>query len=142
MPTASSFGELHAMLLQAMAAAMQQAHSTIESDLREAVESFYAGGTPVMYQRTHALGDTPEVTGISGGGAELSFEAKLNQDGGYSTGSSPSMAQVLDLANYGIPFPTRGGGVAHPVVGAGGFWERAESKMQSDLDSAMASQFG
>ena len=99
------------------------------------MQSFYAGGHPVLYQRTGQLGNTPIATAVSGGGDTLSFKAYLNKGGGYSTGKSPSMSAVLELANYGS-YPG-----LKPTVGAGGFWERALTYIESDLNSSFSAYF-
>ena len=140
MPVASSMEELHQMLLKEMKKAIQVVQKKVEADMYEETGLFYAGGDPDRYKRTGALGDTPRTTACSNSGDSVSFEAYLDQSHGYSTGSNPSMGQVLDLANYGIPFETPNG-VARPTVGSPGFWERAEKKMGETLDDTMGQFF-
>ena len=47
------------------------------------------------------------------------------------------MDKVLDLANYGIPWAS----YVNPTVGKKGFWERAEKKIEKDLEDTMGKFF-
>ena len=94
-----------------------------------------------MYVRTGALGNTPKVTALSKTGKSVSFDIYLDDSGGYTTGDNPSMAQVLQLADRGIPWITESGATAKATVGRGGFWERSEKSFQKTLDSVIASFF-
>lgn len=123
-------------------AAMNLAASDALGDMYEETEGFYSGSSPSMYVRTGALGDTPEVSGVSSSGTSASFTARLNQDSGYTTGDSPSMSQVLALANSGAAWTTASGAPARDTVGRKGFWERAEKKIEKDFHKRLAQFFG
>lgn len=136
--TVHSIAELEAEIKKCMRKAMEEAAKETKEDLEAGTEYFYSGGYPSMYQRTGALGDTPDVSPVSGDGITLSFVAQLKQDHGYSTGDRPSMAQVLELANYGTPWmitnPMTGDEYpAKPTVGNQGFWEKSLEEAKRDI---------
>ena len=142
MATARNMKQLNQMLMKSLKKAMEEANEKILEDMYEETGNFYAGGDPVQYQRTGALGDTPRTTAVSSStsatGGSASFNAYLDQTGGYTTGRRPSMKTVLEHANTG-------GDMTNPpmraVVGNSGFWERAEDKMKQKLDEAISHHF-
>ena len=141
MPSARNSAELRKMLEQAAQKAMRVVQKKVEADMYEETGDFYTGGEPKMYQRTGALGDTQRTTAIGKTGDGFEFKAYLDQSHQYTTGDDPSMAQVLDLANYGIPWTTKGGRPAKATVGKKGFWERAEERMEKTLNDTMGQVF-
>lgn len=138
---ASNMSQLEKMLMSQMKKAMKVASAKMEADVMEETYGFYAGSSPKMYERTGALGDTPMVTGLTYGNETVSFDVCLDDSGAYSTGDNPSMKQVLQLADRGMPWITASGAKAREVVGKGGFWERSEKKFQKSLDGIMESFF-
>lgn len=138
---AKDMKELENMLLKEMRKAMKSASKEILTDMKEETKGFYTQGNPKMYERTGALGETPETSDLVSVGNTVSFKAYLNTASQYTTGDNPNMQQVLQLANYGNPWVTSSGRLARDTLGKKGFWERAESKMQSDLDKAMSKHF-
>lgn len=139
--TATNMRQLEQMLLKEMRKAMTVASDKMLADMYDETEKFYTKGKPKEYQRTGALGDTPRTTALTTFGNEVSFDAYLDTSYNYTTGSNPSMTEVLDLANYGIPFITKNGYPAKSTLGKKGFWERAETKMQKTLDRTMKKYF-
>lgn len=139
--TANNMKQLEQMLLKESKKAMEVASKKILADMYDETGKFYTSGKPKMYERTGALGDTPKTTAISTVGNEVSFNAYLDTFGGYTTGDNPSMTQVLNLANYGKAWITKGGRPARDVLGKRGFWERAENKMEEELDRTMKQFF-
>lgn len=140
--TANSMEELRAIMLKEADKAMRVASEKALADMYDETGKFYTGRKPKKYKRTGALGDTPRTTAnkkviTSRNTAEVSFEAYLDQKHDYTTGDKPSMEQVLDLANYGKPWTTKGGADAKPTVGKKGFWERAEKKMEKHFNQTM-----
>ena len=121
--------------------AVSVAQKKMLADMYDETEGFYTGGEPKMYQRTGALGDTPDVTAIDTSGDTVSFEAYLDTKHKYTSGSNPNMQQVLELANDGKPFRTKNGKLARPTVGKKGFWERANEKMENTFYDTMADFF-
>lgn len=138
---ANNMRELEQMLLKEMRKAMVVTSDKVLADMYDETEKFYTKGKPKMYKRTGALGDTPKTTALSAVGNEVSFDAYLDTSGGYTSGSKPSMTQVLNLANYGTPFTTKNGYPSKPTLGQKGFWERAEKKMQDTLDKTLKQYF-
>ena len=139
--TATNMKQLEQMLLKETRKAMVVASDKILADMYDETGKFYTSGKPKMYLRTGALGDTPKTTAISSSGHTVSFDAYLDTSSGYTSGSNPSMMQVLGLANYGTSFTTKNGYPAKPTLGKKGFWERAEKKMQKTLDRTMKQFF-
>ena len=137
---ASNMTQLNNMLMRELRKAMDIASNEILADMYEETGKFYTQGNP-KYERTGALGDTPETTplasSVSANGGQVSFDARLNTSHQYTTGSKPNMEEVLLLANSGIPFTTKNGYPAKPTVGKKGFWEASEKKMQKTLDDTL-----
>lgn len=133
--------ELERMLRKEVKEAMRATSGNAFRDMYEETQDFYSQGQPQIYERTGVLGTTPRVTKVTSSGDETSFDAYLNQEYRYATGDNPSMEQVLNLANYGIPWKTQSGALARPTVGKSGFWERAEKKMEKTLDDTMSQFF-
>lgn len=143
---ASSMAQLNAELMSALRSAMNKANSRGFEQTQKDVKWFYSGGSPNWYTRTGALGNTPRKTGVSssvsGTGGSATFSIYLDQSGGYSTGDKPGMGAVLNLANYGAGWKTKGGKIAHPTVGNKGFWERAERHIEEIFNQEVGSAFG
>ena len=101
-----------------------------EEIMHDEIEGFYAGGTPVYYNRTGTLGTTPQITDKYCNSNEAGVTASLNQNISYSTGYF-SGAQVIDAAEHG----TSG------IVGRSGFWARSENRIKDAVDEAVANNF-
>lgn len=138
---AKNMNELNKMLMKEIQKAMKVTSEKVLGDMYEETGGFYTQGSPKMYQRTGALGDTPKTTAISTMGNEVSFEAYLDKNHQYTTGSNPNMTDVLNLANYGKQFTTKNGGKARPTLGKKGFWEESEKKMEKTFDDIMKKFF-
>lgn len=141
MLSASSMAELEAMLKKEIQKAMNVVSAKADKDMDEATDYFYSGGYPDMYERTGKLGETPRVTSLKSIANGYEFEVSLDQSGGYTSGSAPSMEDVLKLANYGIPFETKNRYKAKPNVGNMLFWEYGLEKIEDDLKSTMSKFF-
>lgn len=127
--------ELERMMMDDIAAAMDLAEKKALATMHKAISDFYAGGYPLVYDRTYQLARTPQITGQKRTQTKVSFTAQLNDKGGYTTGKHPSMAQVLDLTNNGSALGLR------PAVGAPGYWDWAEVQIGNDFDAAMSMYF-
>lgn len=103
-----------------------------ESDkiMREEIDGFYAGGTPIFYKRTDTLRTAPQITDKYCNSNEAGVTASLDQTISYSTGSF-SGAQVIDAAEHG----------KYGIVGRGGFWARSEERIKDAVDDAIAKNF-
>ena len=138
--------ELKVIMLKEADKAMRVTSKKALADMYEGTGWFYTGKKPKKYKRTGALGDTPRTTAnkktiTSRDTAEVSFDAYLDLKHDYTTGDKPSMEQVLELANYGKPWTTASGAEAKDTVGKKGFWERAEKKIEKDLEDTMGKFF-
>ena len=139
MPSARNMKELENMLKKEMRKAMTVTASKVEADMYEETAGFYtAKKKPKMYERTGALGDTPKTTAIKSSGNTMSFEAYLDDNHQYSTGSKPMMSDVLYVAN---DHALAGQYNLNPPVGRQGFWNRAEKKMEATYKRAMRKFF-
>lgn len=141
MPTATSMAQLTKMLQDHMRKAMQEVQSRVEVDMFEEVGKYYTGGTPVLYQRTGTLGSSPRTTNLSGGGNVISFDAYLDQSGGYE--GENARLQAMGFKSYFSTlqaYTAAEHGTDH-VKGNPGFWARSEQRMQQELDSVMGSYF-
>lgn len=137
--TAKNMKQLNNMLMKQLNKAMFVASEKMLADMYDETGKFYTKGKPKYYVRTGALGDTPRTTAVTTSvtetGGQASFEAYLDKSVGYSTGKSPSMEAVLNLANYGIsPLPPNH---LRATLGKKGFWERAEKKMERSFKQTM-----
>ena len=137
---AKNMAEIEKMLMKEMRKSMNVASEKILADMYEETEGFYSGKEPKMYERTGALGDTPRVTSINQSGNELEFTAYLDKNYKYTTGKSPTMEDILNLANDGIVNSSVG--YLRNTVGKKGFWERAEKKMERSFNNTMRKFFG
>lgn len=138
---ANNMSQLNAMLMKELRKAMNVASEKMLADMYSETGKFYTKGKPKSYERTGALGDTPRTTALTSAGTSVSFEAYLDLNHQYTTGSYPSMEQVLNLANSGIPFTSKNGYPARPTLGKKGFWEASEKKMERTLNQTMRKFF-
>lgn len=139
--TANNMSQLNAMLMKELRKAMNVASEKMLADMYGETGKFYTKGKPKLYERTGALGDTPRTTALMSVGNSVSFEAYLDLNHQYTTGSYPSMEQVLNLANSGIPFTSKNGYPARPTLGKKGFWEASEKKMERTLNQTIRNFF-
>lgn len=139
--SASSMAELERIIMADVVKAMELARKDMKTDMLVETYGYYTKGAPKEYKRTGALGDTPETTHIDVSSNSASFDAYLDTRHQYSTGDNPNMQQVLELANSGIPWTTKGGRPARKTLGKKGFWERAVKKMDKTLTRNMRKFF-
>lgn len=131
----TSFEQLQKALQDELKQALEETARKSEQDMKEAIDYFYSGGTPKLYERTGKMEKTPKTTPVSVSGNGGEFKAYLDQSGGYSTGKNPSMGQVLDLTNDGHSDGLR------PAVGHTGYWDKAEQAIGQDFDDIMRKHF-
>lgn len=138
---ANNLAELEKELNKELRKSMIEAKNKALADMEEETSDYYEGTDPT-YVRTYALRDTPKTSDLSIKNNDISFNAYLDQTHQYTTGDNPTMAKVLNLANYGKPWKTASGALARQTVGKKGFWERAENKMEKSLDDIISKNFG
>ena len=144
MPVATSWGELEQMFQKEMQSAMNELNARALQDMKEETANFYSIGSPRLYTRTGGLGNSPTVTGVSGGGNFLEFKMYLNPNQGWYGRGNPNPAftkrgyasyfspmQILNAAEYHF---------AH-VLGRPGFWRRSELKVERDGIRIFTSHF-
>lgn len=136
---ANNMSELNAMLMKELVKAMNITSDKMLEDMYDETGKFYTKGHPKMYQRTGALGDTPRITAVTTGVNSASFEAYLDETHGYTTGKTPSMHDVLELANYGNTNSSVG--YLRPALGSKGFWEKSEKKMEKTFGRTLRQFF-
>ena len=139
--TANNMNQLNNMLMKELRKAMNVASDKMLADMYGETGKFYTKGKPKSYERICALRHPPRTTALKTFGNIVSFEAYLDLNHQYTTGSYPSMEQVLNLANSGIPFTSKNGYPARPTLGRKGFWEASEKKMERTLNQTMRKFF-
>lgn len=127
----SGVEELRAEIMAEMIAAMNDAKEAMFDDTQSEVIGYYTG-SPKVYHRTGQLLTIPRADPVTGGGYTVTTRIYLHDGGGYSTGSNPSMATVINWTNGG------GGG----TIGNHGYWGRAVSKMGKSFNAAFGAHFG
>lgn len=137
---AKNMKQIESMLMQEIERSMNEASKKALEDMKEEVAGFYAGGTPTMYERTGALGDTPKITKPSASGRTVSFDAYLDENHKYTTGKNPTMEDVLNLTKA-TPVHNSSVGYLRSVRGRVGFWERAKDKMERDFNETLRKTF-
>ena len=91
---ANNMSQLNAMLMKELRKAMNVASEKMLADMYGETGKFYTKGKPKSYERTGALGDTPRTTALTSAGNSVSFEAYLELNHQYTTGTYPNMEQV------------------------------------------------
>lgn len=141
MPVATSMAQLEKMLLDEMKKCMNDAANNILEVMRTETQGFYSQGSPKIYNRTGALGDSPKTSPVVAGGKEVSFDAYLDQSVSYEV-PNWDFIEARYPSYFTTPevFNAAEAGTAH-ILGKSGFWARSEAKMQQELDKAMKSSF-
>lgn len=131
--------ELERALKKDLRKAMQFGADKVLADMFESAGEFYTDTEPKMYERTGALANTPNTTGLSDEGNGYSFDAYFDDKGSYTTGKNPSMHDVLDLADKGITNSSVG--KLRPAVGNMGFVDNADKKIEKTMDETLGKFF-
>lgn len=111
--TYSSAADLKKAIRKKANEAIQEVSSKGLLAAKARTRGFYTG-SPLIYQRTGKLGESPETTGVSGKGSIISTEIYLNQNYDYNTGtwSTPQIFKAAESGNSNL-------------VGSPHFWEYA-----------------
>lgn len=134
-----SLDTLESAIMRSLNSAMNAAAQKSKPAMIAEIQAYYDSGTPKIYQRTGQLKRTPNVSPISSDTNSVSFDAYLDQAGGYSTGKMPTMTDVLNLTNYGTTSSSVG--PLRPAVGAPGYWERSQEKIKEIVKKSIESKF-
>lgn len=136
---ARNMKELEAMLIKEMGKSMHISSERMLEDMYEETGKFYTTRNPVEYQRTGALADTPKTTPLSTAGTSVSYDAYLDTTHNYTTGKSPNMKDVLELASNGNTSSSVG--YLRPTVGKLTPWEDIENILEQTLDKTLGMFF-
>lgn len=137
--TVRNNAELEKALMQKLKSAMQKGADRVLLDMHNELTDYYLTSTPEMYERTGAMGNTPDTTDVAVNGNTVSFKAYYDDSGSYSTGKKPTMLDVLNLADKGITGSSVG--ALRPAVGPQGFVERADDKIKDTMDDVLRQTF-
>ena len=132
MPTAKNKRELEKMLMDSLETTMKKVASKSLKELKSTTNDFYhIGKKPKLYQRTDQLKNTPQVSPLTRNETSISFDAELDASGQYSTGSNPTMYQVLQWAEHGEAGITGG-----PLK-----WNQAKEKIRKTFREEMQKKY-
>lgn len=141
MATFSSMAALKRAIQQEAKAAMKEAQTKMFKKTKEETQGYYSQGNPTIYERTGALGNSPQTTALQGSGDFLSFEVYLDEGTAYEVPNSAFTSRGF-ASYFTTPeiFEAAESGSYH-TLGKSGFWKRSESEFQNILDSAMEHHF-
>lgn len=128
MTTFNNFAALERQIMRDITSAANRARDRIEMELLSNVNNYYDGSFPQRYQRTGTLLTSPDSTPVQVRGKNLEFSVYMDDRISYSTGTF-SGAQVIDATEKG----TAG------TIGNHGYFQRTEDKVESILNSELAS---
>lgn len=122
-------------------AAMKDAQKKMLKKTQQETQGFYSQGSPTIYERTHALENSPQTTSLQGSGDFLEYEIYLDQSVSYEVPNEAFTSRGFS-SYFTTPeiFEAAESGSYH-TLGKSGFWKRSESEFQNILDSAMAHHF-
>lgn len=143
MATAKNMKQLDKLLQNQLRRAMSKASKQALSDMRDETTEFYTNTSPKKYKRTGQLGQTPRVDSVeyinNDHVQEMSFKAYLDTNFTYTTGTRPSMATVLDIANRGLTAAKQH--KMRNVVGNIGVWDHAIPNIKKSYDRILSEYF-
>ena len=131
MATYTSWGALEKALQNEMRSAMEEAMDLSKDAVEMETHAFYVG-TPVVYERSGAFGNSPERTEVYGDGNSLYGEVYMNGNYTYLNGCYPSGYTVFNWAEEG----------SHGILGRTGTWERSKAQIEQAVNAAFVSHFG
>ena len=78
MATFHSFSALERQLTKDARSVAESARNEIEKELQDNVMDYYSSGSPIKYERTGTLLESPNTTPVSCAGKHFTFESYLN----------------------------------------------------------------
>lgn len=123
----SSFLEVKGLVEKDVRAGMNAARDEVEIKLEDNVMGYYDLGNPVKYERTGTLLESPNTTPVSGGGDHFEFNAEMEENIAYHTGTY-SGAQVIDATEQGHS----------GTLGRHGYFAKTEAEIPEIVDRNMS----
>ena len=123
----SSFLEVKKLMEKDVRAGMNAARDEVKVKLEDNVMGYYDIGSPVKYERTGTLLESPNTTPVSGGGNLFKFKAEMEESISYHTGTYTG-AQVIDATEQGHS----------GTLGKHGYFAKTEAEIPEIVDRNMA----
>lgn len=105
----------------------ESARNEIEKELQDNVMDYYSSGSPIKYERTGTLLESPNTTPVSCAGKHFTFESYLNDSISYHTGKYTG-AEVIDATEDGHS----------GTLGKRGYFKRTEEAVPEILEKALS----
>ena len=128
MATFHSFSALERQLTKDVRSVAESARNEIEKELQDNVMDYYSSGSPIKYERTGTLLESPNTTPVSGGGNLFKFKAEMEESISYHTGTYTG-AQVIEA--------TETGAIGH-TLGNHRYFEATRNAIPEIVDRNMA----
>lgn len=119
---------LKAALQKEMYAALEETTNQSFQDLQDNVRLFYSVPEG-RYHRTKQLMNSPQLKEISFSGDTATGEIEIDTN---SPSYNPAGRTVEEIYNYAE---------ADKLIGAGGFWQRTEEKIKSNIQDTFGKHF-
>lgn len=123
----SSFLEVKKLMEKDVRGGMNAARDEVKVKLEDNVMGYYDIGSPVKYERTGTLLESPNTTPVSGGGNLFKFKAEMEESISYHTGTYTG-AQVIDATEQGHS----------GTLGKHGYFAKTEAEIPEIVDRNMA----
>lgn len=127
MATFHSFSALERQLTKDVRSVAESARNEIEKELQDNVMDYYSSGSPIKYERTGTLLESPNTTPVSCAGKHFTFESYLNDSISYHTGKYTG-AEVIDATEDGHS----------GTLGKYGYFKRTEEAVPEILEKALS----
>ena len=127
MATFHSFSALERQLTKDVRSVAESARNEIEKELQDNVMDYYSSGSPIKYERTGTLLESPNTTPVSCAGKHFTFESYRNDSISYHTGKYTG-AEVIDATEDGHS----------GTLGKHGYFKRTEEAVPEILEKALS----
>ena len=123
----SSFLEAKNLIEKNVRSGMDAARDEVKPTFEDNVTEYYSVGTPVIYDRTGTLLESPNTTPVSGGGNHFEFKVEMQDSISYHTGTYTG-AQVIDATEQGHS----------GTLGKHGYFAKTEAEIPEIVDRNMS----
>lgn len=123
----SSFLEVKKLIEKDVRSGMNAARDEVKPAFKDNVTEYYSVGSPVIYDRTGTLLESPSTTPVSGGGNHFEFKVEMQDSISYHTGTYTG-AQVIDATEQGHS----------GTLGKHGYFAKTEAEIPKIVDKNMA----